>query len=116
MKFTGNNRSIRVGILVLLGLFAAGALGLCSRTEAAEGLSIGFGKASAGSDVCADSMLLVQELGERWLGALATHGDGRCRGEKMAANVMAGVVRVTHVRRLSVGFGAGVLVHGDIAV
>lgn len=77
MKFTGNNRSIRVGILVLLGLFAAGALGLCSRTEAAEGLSIGFGKASAGS-VCADSMLLAQELSERlWLATLSTVAAAR---------------------------------------
>jgi len=117
VKFTGNSAGVRKALLILLALFGAGSLGYCSSSDAAEGLSIGFGKASAGSDVCSESMLLAQEFGEqRWLALLATHGEGHCHGEVMAANVMASVARVTHIQRFSVGFGAGMLAHGDMAV
>src|SRR5690606_7942201 len=96
VKFTGNSAGVRKALLILLALFGAGSLGYCSSSDAAEGLSIGFGKASAGSDVCSESMLLAQEFGEqRWLALLATHGEGHCHGEVMAANVIASVARVT---------------------
>lgn len=120
MGFTGNNKGIRLAIVVLLIVFACGALGLCSRSEAAEpsGLSIGFGKALGGSEPCFNSMLIAQEIAEqRWLAFLATHGDSdSCRGEVMDANVGAGILRATQLNHWSIGFGAAVFEHGDLIV
>jgi hypothetical protein len=145
MKFTGNNRGIRVAILLLIVLFALGAAGYCSRSDAeepcnelagcgagepastsldlkddkAEGLSIGFGFAAAGGEPCFGAMLIAQEFGERrWLAFLSTHGDSNsCRDdEPIRANIGGGIVRTTHLGKWAIGFGLGVLEHGDVIV
>lgn len=118
MKFTANPKGIRIVLIVLLIVFGMGALGWCSKSDAQEGLSIGFGKASAGSDICFDSMMITQTIAEdRWTAYLATHGEAAmCHGEAVGANMGAGVIRTTHLGKFSIGFGAGVLDHGDIAV
>lgn len=114
--FTGNSSGVRKVLVVLLILFGAGAAGWCSRSDA-EGLSIGFGKASIGSEVCFDSLLLTQELGERrWLATLSTHGDGQCRDVDVRANLSVGIVRTARLGRFALGFGAAVRHHGDRAV
>lgn len=115
--FTGNPSGVRKVLAILLILFVLGAAGWCSNSEAAEGLSVGFGQASIGSEICFDALLLTQEFADRrWLGTLSTHGDGRCRGLDMRANLSAGIVRTTHLRRFSIGFGAAIRHHGDRAI
>lgn len=115
--FTGNSSGVRKVLAVLVILFAAGAAGWCSRSDAAEGLSVGFGKASVGSEVCFDSLLLTQELADRrWIATLATSGDGHCRGLDVRANLSAGIIRTTHLGRFAIGFGAALRHHGDRAV
>jgi hypothetical protein len=118
--FTGNPRGVRWAILLLLGLFALGALGYCNRSDAAEGLSLSFGLGYAGSDRCFDSMMLAQEMAERrWLAYFITHGDSEsCQSEAeyVRANLGAGIIRTTHLGPWSIGFGAGVLEHGDIVI
>lgn len=120
MKFTGNSSGVRKVLAALLVAFGAGALGFCAKSDAAEptGLSIGFGKALGGSDICADSMMIAQELAEqRWTAFLVTHGDGAvCRGERVDANVGAGIVRSTRLGHWSVGFGAALFEHGNAIV
>lgn len=119
MGFTGNTSGVRKVLIVFVILFLAGALGWCeARAESADaGLSIGFGKAAVGSEACFDSMLIAQELaGARWIATLETHGTGRCRNQDLAANLGAGVSRMTHLRSWAFAVGAGLLEHGDLAV
>jgi hypothetical protein len=120
MGFTGNKKGVRIAIVLLLVLFAAGALGWCSRSEAAEGLSIGFGIGTAGSDRCFESMAIAQELADRkWLATLSTHGEAascRMENEPVDANFGAGIVRTTQLGKWAIGFGAGVWEHGDVVV
>lgn len=118
LKITGNSRGVIVGILIVLagfGLFAE-----CSKADERQGLSISFGTGLAGSDSCFDSMLLAQEIAERkWLGYLLTHGpSSACRepAEPVVANIGAGIIRTTHRGKWSIGFGAGVMEHGDIVI
>ena len=115
--FTGNNSGIRKIIAILLVIFGGGALGWCSKSNASEGLSIGLGKATIGSEVCFTSLLITQELADRrWLVTLSTHGEEYCRDELVQANMGVGIVRTTHLNNWSIGFGAGIWEHGDIAV
>lgn len=122
MSFTGNPLGVRKILLVFVGLFALGALGLCHRAKADEpneGLSIGFGVAGAGTGnlACWGALEITQSFGdEKWLADFATHGQGKCLGEEMGANMMAGIMRTTHLGRWTFGVGAGVLVHGDRTV
>ena len=111
MKFTGNTRGIQLAIFLLVVCF--GLMAYCSAK--AEGLSIGFGRASAGGEICMDSMLLSQTM-NNWYGYLSTHGDGTCRDQLVNANIGAGIVRTADLGRWTLGFGAGVLEHGDIIV
>jgi hypothetical protein len=109
-----------VAIVLLVIAFGAGAAGYCSKADAQEGLSISFGAGMAGSERCFESMLLAQEMADRkWLAYLSTHGpSGGCRdpAEPVAANIGAGIIRTTHLGKWSVGFGAGVMEHGDVVV
>lgn len=115
--FTGNPSGVRKVLVVLLILFLAGAASFCSKADAAEGLSVGLGKASIGSEVCFDALLVTQELAERrWIATLATSGDGHCRGLDVRANLSAGIIRTTHLGRFAIGFGAALRHHGDRAV
>lgn len=93
-------------------------LALIGSTAAADtGLSIGFGKAAIGSDVCFDSLIITQELSERrWLAVLQTHGKGECREQHVRANMGAGIARMTQLGKWSLGFGVAVWHHGDRAV
>ncbi|NIR28351.1 MAG: hypothetical protein GWN84_03290, partial [Gammaproteobacteria bacterium] len=106
-------------IAMLAVLFVLMAAGYCRRSEADE-LSVGFGVALAGSERCFESMTIMQEFGEgRWLGYLATHGNSpSCRAEQepIRANVGAGVIRTAHADRWTLGFGAGLLEHGDVVI
>jgi hypothetical protein len=122
--FTGNPRGVRWAILLLLALFALGALGYCNRSSAEEaepqGLSISFGVGYMGGSRCFDSMMLAQEIAERkWLGYLATHGDSNACGaeaEFIRPNIGAGIIRTTHLGAWTIGFGAGVMEHGDVVM
>lgn len=121
MGFTGNPSPVRKLLLVFVALFALGALGLCHESKADgphEGLTIGLGTAGGGGDLaCWGALEATQEFGDRkWVASFATHGQGVCLGEPMGANMMAGVMRATHLGRWAFGLGAGVLVHGDRAV
>lgn len=122
MGFTANSTGIRKLLLVIIVLFALGALGYCSQSSAAEhpgaGLSISFGTAAVGGEQCFDSMLIAQELqGRSWLAYLDTHGKGTCRGDELIrANVGAGILRTTHLGKWAIGLGAGLLEHGDSVV
>lgn len=114
--FTGNPSGVRKVLAVVVVIFALGAAGYCSTSDAAEGLTVGFGKASVGSEVCFDSLLVTQELADRrWVATLATHGDGRCRDQDVRANLGLGVLRTTHLGRWSIGIGGGLWHHGDRA-
>lgn len=115
--FTDNPSGVRKVLAILLVLFAAGAAGWCSKSEAAEGLSVGFGKAAIGSEVCFGALLLTQEVADRrWLATLSTHGEGHCRELDVRANLSAGILRTTPLGKFSVGFGAALRHHGDRAV
>lgn len=118
--FTGNSRGIRIVVLIVLGLLAAGALGLCSTADAREpeGLSIGFGPVFAGSERCFTGMMVAQEL-DHWILNLQTHGDSTaCREppEPITANIGIGVVRFTGLGKWKLGIGASVWEHGDVVV
>jgi len=116
--FTGNSAGVRKVLAFILVLFAMGAAGYCSRSDAAEaeGLSVGFGQASIGSEVCFDALLVTQELAERrWLATFATHGDGHCRNQNVRANLGAGILRTTHLGRWAIGIGPSIWHHGDRA-
>lgn len=115
--FTGNNSGIRKIIAILLVIFGGGALGWCSKSNASEGLSIGLGKTTIGSEVCFTSLLITQELAEqRWLVTMSTHGEGYCREQEVRANVGFGVLRTTRLSKWMIGFGGGVDEHGDRGV
>lgn len=113
MRFTANNWQTRLLIAAIIGLLALGAW----RANASEGLSVGAGIVTIGADRCDfESVVLSQEFGDRrWLGTLAIHGTGNCRGEKVRANFGAGVARITHpFGRLTVGLGVMLQEHADI--
>lgn len=123
MKFTGNDKGVRTAILALVVLFAAMAAGYCTKADAQtkpedQGLSVGFGIATAGSEPCFQSMLLAQSFGgERWLGYLATHGDATdCRGHDVRANIGSGIIRTAKAGKWTLGFGAGLREHGDLVI
>ncbi len=118
MKFTGNDKGVRLAILVLVVLFVAMAAGYCSKAEAQEqGLSLGFGMATAGSEPCFTSMLLMQTIGDKFAGYLATHGDSEdCRSQFVRANFGAGIIRTAEAGKWTLGFGAGFREHGDIVI
>jgi hypothetical protein len=111
-----------VAIVLLLILFIAMAVGWCSRVEAQEepaeqGLSVGFGIATAGSEPCFLAMLLSQTFGQHWLGYLQTNGDAaECRDQPVRANIGAGIIRTAEANRWTIGFGAGFREHGDIVI
>lgn len=115
-SFTNNKRSVRVGILLIVALVAAG-LTWCSQSEAQEnGFSIGFGAVTIGSDVCDFlSMKLGQDVG-KWRAAVVTHGAGECRSEPVDAQVGISISRPVKLRNWDIGFGAALFEHGDIAV
>lgn len=120
MRFTGNDKGVRIAIAILLVLMVVMA-GYCTRAEAEEqGLSLGFGVGTAGSEVCFQSMQLAQEFGNgRWLAYLASHGESSaCRNppEPIRANVGTGVLRTAHAGLWTLGFGAGLLEHGDVVI
>jgi hypothetical protein len=122
MTFTGNPKGMRILIAAILVLFVAMATGYCSKADAQEnpeeqGLSLGFGIATAGSEPCFHSMLLAQTIGDKWLGYLATHGDSDdCRNQSVTANFGVGIIRTATVNRWTLGFGAGFREHGDIVI
>lgn len=122
MKFTGNDKGVRLAILVLVILFVAMGAGYCTKADAQEksqeqGLSLGFGIAAAGSEPCFQSMLLMQAVGDHWAGYLATHGDGDgCRNHDVRANFGAGIIRTAEAGKWTLGFGPGFLEHGDLVI
>lgn len=99
-------------------LLAAGlALAVHAEDDVSQGLSVGFGKASIGGEICFDALLISQELGDRrWLATLSTHGTGECREQPVRANMGIGILRMTPLGHWAIGLGAGVWEHGDRAV
>lgn len=116
--FTGNKRGVRVLVAVFVLAFIELSAGWCSRANAEEVLTAGFGIATAGSEDCFDSMLLTQSFGDHeWLGYLATHGDSdSCRKHPVDANFGVGVLKLAHRGRWTLGVGGGLRQHGDLVI
>lgn len=114
MRFSGNSAGVRIVIAVLL-VVAAIAGTRCARAESV----IALGPAAIGSHVCDFEGLSVSRefLDRSVLAGIFTHGEGRCKGELVDANVGAfGLMLFPVGRRFDIGFGAGLWEHGDIAV
>lgn len=123
MSFTGNSRGVRLAILILVVLFVVGGAGFCAKqADAAENKTIvAFGVPFIGGDRCEfQSMTISREIDDgAWLAGLVTHGTGECRGEAVAAQIGAMILHQTYIgagRMFSIGFGAAMFEHGDIAV
>lgn len=127
--FTGNDKGVRIVILVLILLFIAGGLGFCQRADAQQvekvwdrdRTSVSYGLPLIGGQLCDfTSLSIAREFYQRKaLVGFVTHGEGQCKDEFVSANFRVFALHQQFVGRnghWSIGFGAALSEHGDIGI